>query len=186
MDKAVGLYEIASNRNIARLQTLQVIFLAAAILILAAIIMITNRRVLRPIQSLGETATRIGKGDLKTPVMVSGLDEINLLAKNMDNMREKLRTASQTQAELVALSQCHLKATEQEKAIACAVRTAAQVLEADYSAVALLDPDDRLILRAAWGQATKRVIGTELEQGDKSRLVTPFTEEPRWYRITTR
>src|SRR3990172_7015555 len=46
LDKAVRLYEIASNRNIARLQTLQVIFLAAAILILAAIIMITNRRVL--------------------------------------------------------------------------------------------------------------------------------------------
>ena len=179
LDKAVGLYEIASNRNIARLQTLQVIFLAAAILILAAIIMITNRRVLRPIQSLGETATRIGKGDFKTSVTVSGLDEINLLAKNMDNMREKLRTAMQTQTALVALSQCHLKATEQEKAIACAVRTAAQVLEADYSAVALLDPDDRLILRAAWGQATKRVIGTELEQGDKSQTgYTILREEP--------
>lgn len=179
LDKAVGLYEIASNRNIAQLQTLQVIFLAAAILILAAIIMITNRRVLRPIQSLGDAATRIGKGDLNTSVAVRGLQEISLLAKNLDNMREKLRTTMQTQTALVALSQCHLKVTGQEKAIECAVRIAAQVLEADYSAVALLDPDDRLILRAAWGQDTKRVIGMELEQGDKSQTgYTILREEP--------
>ena len=179
LDKAVRLYETASNRNIARLQTLQVILLAAAILILAAIIMITNRRVLRPIQSLGESATRIGKGDLKTSVTVSGLDEINLLAENMDNMRDKLRTAMQTQTALVSLSQCHLKVTEEDKAIECAVRIAAQVLEVDYSAVALLDPDNRLILRAAWGPATKRVIGTELEQGDKSQTgYTILREEP--------
>lgn len=179
LDKAVRLYETASNRNIAQLQTIQVGFLAAAVLVLGALIVITNRRVLRPIQSLGDAATRIGKGDLNTSVSVPGLEEIKLLAKNMDNMREKLGTAMQTQTALVALSQCHLKATEEEKAIECAVRIAAQALKADYSAVALLDPDDRLILRAAWGQATKRVIGMELEQGDKSQTgYTILREEP--------
>ena len=169
LDKAVRLYEIESNRNIARLQTLQVIFLATSILVFAAIIVITNQRILRPIQSLGDAATCIGKGDLNTLVAVTGLEEINLLAKNLDDMREKLRTSLQTQTALVALSQCHLKATEEEKAINCAVVTAARVLEADYSAVALLDSEGRLILRAAWGHATKRVIGMELEQGDKSQ-----------------
>ncbi len=169
IDKAVRLYEIASNRNIARLQTMQVIFLAAAIFILGVVIVITNQRILRPIQSLGETATRIGKGDLKTPVTVAGLEEINLLATNMDEMREKLRTASQMQAALVALSQCHLKATEEEKAIECAVRTAARVLEADYSAIVLLDSEGRLILKAIWGIATKPLKGIELERGDKSQ-----------------
>ncbi len=169
LDKAVRLYETASNRNIARLQTMQVVFLAAAILILGVIIVITNQRILRPIQSLGETATRIGKGDLKTPVTVAGLEEINLLAKNMDEMREKLRTASHMQAALVALSQCHLKATEEEKAIECAVRTAARVLKADYSAIVLLDSEGRLILKAIWGIATKPLKGIELERGDKSQ-----------------
>lgn len=179
LDQAVRLHEIASNRNIARLQAIQIGFLAAAALMLGALIVITNQRVLRPIQLLGDAATRIGKGDLKTPLAVAGLEEINLLAKNLDDMREKLRTAMQTQTALVTLSQCHLKVTEEEKAIECAVRIAAQVLEADYSAVALLDPDDRLILRAAWGQATKRVIGMELEQGDKSQTgYTILREEP--------
>ena len=163
------LYETASNRNIAQLQTIQLGFLAAAVLVLGALIVITNQRVLRPIQSLGDAATRIGKGDLNTLVAATGLEEINLLAKNLDDMREKLRTSLQTQTALVALSQCHLKVTEQEKAIECAVRIAAQVLEADYSAVALLDSEGRLILRAAWGHATKRIIGMELEQGKKSQ-----------------
>ena len=179
LDKAVQLYETASNRNIAQLQTMQGGFLAAAALVLGTIIVITNQNLLRPIQSLGEIATRIGKGDLNTPVMVPGLEEIKLLAMNMDNMREKLGTAMQTQTALVALSQCHLKVTEREKAIDCSVRIAAQLLEADYSAVALLDPDDRLILRAAWGQDTKRLIGMELEQGDKSQTgYTILREEP--------
>ncbi len=169
LDKAVRLYEISSNRNIARLQTMQVVFLAAAILILGVIIVITNRRILRPIQSLGEIATHIGKGDLKTPITVGGLEEINLLAKNMDEMREKLRTASQMQTALVNLSQCHLKATEEEKAIECAVRAAARVLEADYSAIVLLDSEGRLILKAIWGIATKPLKGIELERGDKSQ-----------------
>jgi diguanylate cyclase (GGDEF)-like protein len=45
--------------------------------------------------------------------------------------------------------------------------------------VALLDPDNRLILRAAWGPATKRIIGMELEQGDKSQTgYTILREEP--------
>ena len=179
LDKAVQLYETASNRNIAQLQTMQGGFLAAAALVLGTIFVITNQNLLRPIQSLGEIATRIGKGDLNTPVMVPGLEEIKLLAMNMDNMREKLGTAMQTQTALVALSQCHLKVTEREKAIDCSVRIAAQLLEADYSAVALLDPDDRLILRAAWGQDTKRLIGMELEQGDKSQTgYTILREEP--------
>lgn len=169
LDKAVRLYEIASNRNTARLQAIQIGFLAAAVLILAAIIVITNRRILRPIQSLGEIAKHIGKGDLKTPITVGGLEEINLLAKNMDEMREKLRTASQMQTALVTLSQCHLKATEEEKAIECAVRTAARVLEADYSAIVLLDSEGRLILKAIWGIATKPLKGIELERGDKSQ-----------------
>ena len=169
LDKLTRLYELASSRNIARLQAIQVGLLAAAVLLLGALIAITNRRVLQPIQSLGEAAARIGKGDLETPVSVAGMEEINLLAKNLDEMREKLGAALQTQTALVALSQCHLKATEEENAIQCAVRTAAQVLRADYSSVALLDPGGRLILRAAWGIPAKRVKGMELEQGKRSQ-----------------
>ncbi len=169
LDRAVQLYEIASNRNIARLQAIQLGLLAAAVILLGALIMITNRRVLRPILSLGQMATRIGKGDLKTPIAVMGLEEINLLAKNLDEMREKLRTSLQVQTALVSLSQCHLKAAEEQNAIECAVKTAAQVLNADYSSVALLDPDGRLILKAAWGRGTNRAIGMELEQGKRSQ-----------------
>ena len=169
LDKAVRLYEIASNRNIARLQTMQVIFLAAAVLMLGALILITNQHILHPIQLLGDAATRIGKGDLKTPVTVAGLEEIKLLAENMDGMREKLKTASQMQAALVALSQCHLKATEEEKAIECAVRAAARILKADYSTIVLLDSEGRLILKAIWGIATKPLKGFEFERGDKSQ-----------------
>ena len=169
LDKAVRLYEIESNRNIARMQIMQVFFLVVALFILAAIIAVTNQRVLRPIQSLGETTSRIGMGDLETSVMVSGLDEINLLAKNLDEMREKLRANLKTQTALVGLSQCHLKATEEQKAIQCAVRTAARVLEADFCTVALLDSESRLILRAACGPDTRRVLGMEIEQGKKSQ-----------------
>lgn len=169
LDQAVQLYEFISNDNIARLQIIQFGLLAITILVLGVVIMITNRRILHPILSLGKMATQIGKGDLDTEVSVVGLKEINLLAKHLDEMREKLRTSMQVQTTMLALSQCHLKTTQEQEAIECAVETAARILEANYSAVALFDSKDRLIVRATWGIPSKQVKGMDLERGKKSQ-----------------
>ncbi len=49
-----------------------------------------SRRLTRPLRTLAKEAARIGAGDLKDPIAVTGKDEVGLLASTMNEMRQGL------------------------------------------------------------------------------------------------
>ncbi|MBI4508798.1 MAG: HAMP domain-containing histidine kinase [Deltaproteobacteria bacterium] len=64
-----------------------------ALLFLAVVVasVVVATRITRPIRRLAVAAERIGRGDLAEPVTLSGRDEIALLSRTLDEMREALR-----------------------------------------------------------------------------------------------
>jgi hypothetical protein len=70
-DNAVRLYEAISTQKIIRLRWIQAIFLAGAILLLAAGTWMMRDTVIVPLHNFGRIARRIGSGDL-IPVEVTG------------------------------------------------------------------------------------------------------------------
>jgi methyl-accepting chemotaxis protein len=89
-DAAVRMFQASSDQQVARLRWVQAGFLASALLLLALAGWFVHRSILDPLKRLGESAGRIGRGDLHTPVAVDGAGEIRLLADSFDGMRQEL------------------------------------------------------------------------------------------------
>ena len=89
-DSAVRLFESISTQKVNRLRWVQAAFLAGAALLLAAGAWMVRKDVIAPLNELGQTARRIGAGDLDTPVTLAGADEIAVLEENFDQMRVQL------------------------------------------------------------------------------------------------
>jgi signal transduction histidine kinase len=60
-----------------------------ALLVMLASVLVA-RRITRPLRSLAGEAARIGAGDLERPIAVEGRDEVGLLARTMNEMRQGL------------------------------------------------------------------------------------------------
>lgn len=63
---------------------------AVALVALAAVLLAFGRAITAPLSRLVETARRIGEGKMEAPVDVGGPEEISLLARTMDEMRDAL------------------------------------------------------------------------------------------------
>lgn len=101
-ERAVQLYQAASERRLTTLLILQAgFFLAAAALLLAGQ-RTARRAVIAPLEQLDHSAERIRDGDLDTPVPAAGPLEIRSLARRFEQMRLELRGSRQ---ELLALNQ---------------------------------------------------------------------------------
>lgn len=74
---------------------------------------ITAQHVARPTEQLAAAATRIGQGDLETPVNVIAQDEIGKLAEILEAMRQRLRNALQELEE----TNRHLEARVRERTL---------------------------------------------------------------------
>ena len=87
-----GEYQIAIGDN--SQQRERSFFLIGSLILAAvafvAVMLIYIRRVTDRIIELSEEATVIGAGDLEAPIHTEGGDEISLLAKEMDNMRDSV------------------------------------------------------------------------------------------------
>ena len=92
-DVVVHIYETASTAKVNRLRTLQIVFLACALVLLAVGAWITRQSLLQPLQELGLAAERLGENDLDTPVEVNGPEEVRMLSHTFDQMRSRLRSA---------------------------------------------------------------------------------------------
>jgi nitrate/nitrite-specific signal transduction histidine kinase len=97
-DRLVGSYESAAAAKIRQLRLIQLLFLAAAAVLLGLGGFLVQFSILKPLKDLSLAARRIGSGDLFTPVQASGLSEIHLLAETIENMRIDL---NQTHQELL-------------------------------------------------------------------------------------
>jgi two-component system nitrate/nitrite sensor histidine kinase NarX len=98
-DDVVRSYETDSARKVARLRWIQVTLFASVLALLAIDSLLVGKFVVGPLRALGSTAERIGRGDLNTPVEVTGPSEIARLSHSFDTMRTQLRAS---QRELIA------------------------------------------------------------------------------------
>jgi len=169
MDKIVQLYESEAARHVAQVQIIQLIFLAAAAVLVAVTLFITERHLLTPIARLGEAARRIGTGNLEAPVSVSGLGEVDWLAHSFDEMRRSLVTSTEAQAALLELSRRLLAARDEHAVAECAVEIAASALHADFSALVLPDTEGRLLTQAVCGWPADFAGRFELGRGNASQ-----------------
>lgn len=89
-DTVVRLYEAASAYKVNRLRTVQISFLACALVLLSVGAWITRRSLLKPLQDLRLAAKRLGENDLGTPVQIEGPMEMRALSQAFDEMRSRL------------------------------------------------------------------------------------------------
>ena len=102
-DEVVRLYETISVRKISRLKWIQGIFFISALILLVVGFWVTQKSVLTPLRRLGAAATRIGRGDLNTPVGMAGPHEIETLSHSFDAMRVQLKDSQEKLEYRVAL-----------------------------------------------------------------------------------
>jgi two-component system nitrate/nitrite sensor histidine kinase NarX len=98
-DSAVRLFSAEATDKAQRIKWVQIIFLAAALILLAMGVLVTRGSVLEPLRKLGNSAECIGEGNLHTPVQINGPAEIQVLGATMDTMRSQLKASiEETQA----------------------------------------------------------------------------------------
>jgi two-component system, OmpR family, sensor kinase len=78
------------------------------------LVWITRRSVIRPLKALTRVSQRIAAGDLATPVEASGEGEVRLLARALDEMRNRLHQAQASEAELSRLKDDFLAVASHE------------------------------------------------------------------------
>ena len=94
-DLAVRLYQDASNQKVIHLRWIQGGFLVSALILLAAGSWMIRGSIIKPLQELGLAASRIGGGNLETPVQISGPTEVKVLGDNFEAMRSQLQSSQQ-------------------------------------------------------------------------------------------
>jgi two-component system nitrate/nitrite sensor histidine kinase NarX len=98
-DALVRQFESLSRGKLNRLRLIQMGFMGAALFLLGVGALVTHISILVPLRSLVSAASRIGAGDLETPVASSGPEEPRLLGDTLENMRSSLLASK---AELLA------------------------------------------------------------------------------------
>ncbi len=163
-DAVVRLYETASTQKVIRLRWIQLLFFVGAVILLLVGFWATQKFVISPLRSMGKAAERIGDGDLTTPVTLAGPREIKLLAQNFDLMRSRLKASQDNLETRVAqrthelttafeLSQEIVTELDLKRLLSSVTNRAQSLMQADASALCLLEPDgENLILKASGGQ----------------------------------
>ncbi|MCC6192344.1 MAG: GAF domain-containing protein [Anaerolineales bacterium] len=179
-DTVVDLYEAAAAEKIARVQTIQAIFLASGLLLLVAGTWLTRRRVLNPLRDLSQAATRIGQGDLDSPVPFQGLREVAAVALSLETMRSQLRASqealrawageletrvAQRTRELVALYEVTREISsrlEINHILRSVTDKARDLLGGDVAALCLLDHSGQVLNLQSVSGPEETVAGTRL------------------------
>jgi len=67
--------------------------LIAAILLVVAIAVLASRVLIKPIVTMTAAADRMSMGELQTPIVARGNDELALLARSLERLRKSMRAA---------------------------------------------------------------------------------------------
>jgi nitrate/nitrite-specific signal transduction histidine kinase len=90
LEAAVNAFEAQAQARVARLQHIQLLFLVAALLLLAWGYLLTRRRIVAPLALLGAAARRMAAGQLADPVPMGGDDELGELGQAFEVMRAEI------------------------------------------------------------------------------------------------
>ncbi len=163
-DDVVRLYEAASNRKVARLRWIQVSFFGGALLLLSIGVWMTQRSILTPLYDLDQVADRIGRGDLSTPVTITGPHEMQILADSFDIMRQQLKLAQENLEARVAqrtreltvafeLSQEIVTELKLRQLLTSVVERAKLLTQAQTAVLCLLTPSGKTLNIAAFSSS---------------------------------
>jgi nitrate/nitrite-specific signal transduction histidine kinase len=123
LDSVVSAFEAHAQAKLIRLQFIQLIFLAAAFLLLGWGYFFTRRRIAHPIAALGAAARRMASGQLSPSALSPSNDELGDLARAFEAMRAEIAAAreqlesrvSQRTRELTSAGEANLRDVWREK-----------------------------------------------------------------------
>jgi two-component system, NarL family, nitrate/nitrite sensor histidine kinase NarX len=190
-ERVVSIYEADSLAKVDRLYRVQFAFLGGAALLLIISGRLVYQALIAPIRCLGSAAERIGKGDLSTPVSVSGSLEINCLGTTLESMREQLldsqsqlrvwgntleEKVAQRTRELEALSTVSREISsrlEISTVLQSITAKTCQLLSSEVALICLLEPGgDSLKLHATSGpRAAVSRISSQVTEGPVCQLL---------------
>lgn len=106
LDSIVLMYEQRASAKLARLQSIQIVFFLAALLLVGWSYLLVRRRIFLPLTELGAAARRITAGEMHQPVVVApvnrALDELGELSLAFEDMRAKIAAAQDQLEQRVA------------------------------------------------------------------------------------
>jgi two-component system nitrate/nitrite sensor histidine kinase NarX len=152
-DSLVNEYEARAEAKVNRMQLIQLIFVVAALGLLAWGYFVTQRRLIGPLAALGTAARRIAGGNLADPVPPLAEDELGELGQAFDRMRIEIAAArdqletrvTQRTRELAAafeFSQEIVAQTELEHLLCSVVDRARALAQAQAAMLHLLDESE--------------------------------------------
>jgi two-component system, NarL family, nitrate/nitrite sensor histidine kinase NarX len=155
-DGVVDEYEARAEAKVARLQLIQIIFVVAALGLLAWGYFVTQRRLVGPLAALGTAARRIAGGNLADPVPPLAEDELGELGQAFDRMRGEVATArdqletrvtqrTRELAEAFEFSQEIVAQSELERLLCSVVDRARALAQAQAAALHLFDEGEKAL-----------------------------------------
>jgi two-component system, NarL family, nitrate/nitrite sensor histidine kinase NarX len=101
LDTAVSLFEAEARAKVTYLQWLQQLFLLVAVLLLTSGYLVTYRRIVQPLATLGKALSQFGEGQPVEPITLSNQDELGELARAFESMRAEVEAVRQSLASQV-------------------------------------------------------------------------------------
>lgn len=171
LDAVVSAFEARAQAKVLRLQQIQVVFFAAALLLLAWGYFVTHRRIIQPIERFGTAVRRIGKGHLTEPIPPMHGDELGRLARAFETMRAEVAAArdllevrvTQRTRELTAafeFSQEIITQLELDRLLDSVTNHACSLMQARAAALCLSSSDGEY-LELVSGSGVDRYIGQQ-------------------------
>lgn len=171
-DSASEIYDQHTLNQHTGLRNLQIGFILLALPLLFAGIYITGYRIVRPINSLNQSALQIRRGDLQTSIKLFREDEIGQLAHSMEAMRAQISANQQNLEATIAertheltiatrFSQDISKELDAEKIVSSVTNLLADLFRAKDVSLCLLTPDGHCIEMVADGE---RVLANDKPQ----------------------
>ncbi len=152
MDAVVSAYEQQAEEKLGRLGLIQSAFLIAAIFLVSQGVFLTRKRIIHPLNSLGEAVKQISSGNLESPLPELSPGEFRKLSHSFESMRQKLvnsrdfletKVARRTKELSTAFefSQDILAQRDESDLIDSVVERARVLLDGQSAALCILTPD---------------------------------------------
>lgn len=185
LDEVVTAYEAQAQRKLARLQQAQIIFVAAACLLLVWGYFIVHRHIIQPITQLSLTAQKIGAGELNQPLPPVPNDELGHLAQTMGQMQTEIASARQLLEQRVVqrtkelttafeLSQEIVRHLEPSDLLQMVAERGRELLHGQFASVCVLDDSHQQLEWVAGSGGSNQYLG--LRQSTQRGLALPVIQ----------